>query len=170
MPSFKQQFPLLARHEGIWDGVYRYYDADGTKTDEHTSRLLCRFPDNGAFDYDQLNNYRWPDGRTEIRPFPAVGAGDRIVFKSDLIDGWAADVALDSSGRTTMLHWERKGEPGVYLYEMIQIADDGQHRSRVWHWFRGGRLFQRTLIDEHKVSDNWRAVSGPSFAGDPLPG
>jgi hypothetical protein len=169
MSSFKQQFPLLARHEGVWDGVYRYYDANGNKTDEHRSRLICRFPDGGPFDYDQTNHYSWADGRTDIRGFPAVGAGDRIVFKSDLIDGWAADVALDTSARTTMLHWVRKGEPGVYLYEMIQISDCGRYRARVWHWFRDGRLIQRTLIDEEKVSGNWRAISGPSFAGDVLP-
>jgi hypothetical protein len=168
MSKFKQQFPLLARHEGIWDGVYRYYDAVGQKTDEHTSRLVCRFPENTDIDYEQSNHYKWPDGRSEVRGFPAVGAGDRIIFKSDLIDGWAADVALDPAGRTTMLHWVRKGEPGVYLYEMIQISDCGQFRSRVWHWFKDGRLFQRTLIDEQKISSNSSAVRGASFAGDAI--
>ena len=170
MPTFKQQFPLLARHEGVWDGVYRYYNADGEKIDEHRSRLVCRFPDAGDVDYDQTNHYSWADGRTETRGFPARGAGDRIVFVSDLIDGWAADVGLDKAARTTMLHWVRLGEPGVYLYEMIQISDDGHYRSRVWHWFRDGRLFQRTLIDEHKVSTQWRGITGPSFAGEPVPG
>jgi hypothetical protein len=168
-PHFKQHFPTLARHEGVWDGHYRYYNAEGNKIDEHQSRLICRFPTQGEFDYEQSNHYSWANGKREIREFPAVGAGDRIVFKSDLIDGWAADVKLDSSGRTTMLHWVRRGEPGVYLYEMIQISDCGHFRSRVWHWFREGRLIQRTLIDEHKVSTNWQAVKGPSYAGDSLP-
>jgi hypothetical protein len=168
-PLFKQRFPTLARHEGVWDGIYRYYDAAGVKTDEHQSRLICRFPSEGEFDYDQTNFYSWADGRRDTRAFPAVGAGDRIVFKSDLIDGWAADVKLDDQGRTTMLHWVRRGEPGVYLYEMIQISDCGQYRSRVWHWFREGRLIQRTLIDEHKISSDWRALTTPSFAGDALP-
>ena len=168
MTTFKQRFPLLARHEGVWDGAYIYLDAQGKKFDEHTSRLVCRFPDGSDIDYDQTNYYRWPDGRTEVRAFPAVAAGDRIVFVSDLIDGWAAAVPLDEAARTMMLHWVRKGEPGVYLYEMIQISDDGRFRSRVWHWFREGRLFQRTLVDEHKVSSNWRAITGASFAGDPV--
>jgi hypothetical protein len=168
MSDIKQRLPLLARHEGVWDGWYRYYDAEGTKTDEHRSRLVCRFPDSGPFDYDQVNHYSWADGRTDIRPFPAVLEGDRVVFKSELIDGWAADVPLDIHQRTTMLNWVRKGEPGVYLYEMIQLSDCGKYRSRVWHWFREGRLFQRTLIDEHKVSGNWRQLTGPSFAGEPI--
>ena len=166
--DIKKLFPLLARHEGVWDGVYRYYDAQGDKIDEHRSRLVCRFPTEGEFDYDQSNHYSWPDGRKEVRGFPAVAAGDRIVFKSDLIDGWAADVGLDSSHRTTMLHWVRKDAPDAYLYEMIQISDCGNYRSRVWHWYREGRLFQRTLIDEHKVSSDWRAVKDESFAGDAL--
>jgi hypothetical protein len=168
MSDIKQRLTLLARHEGVWDGWYRYYDAEGHKTDEHRSRLVCRFPDSGPYDYDQTNHYSWADGRTDIRAFPAVLQGDRVVFKSDLIDGWAADVALDTYQRTTMLNWVRKGEPGVYLYEMIQLSDCGNHRSRVWHWFRDGRLFQRTLIDEQRVSSNWRQVTGPSFAGEPL--
>ncbi len=166
MSTFREQFALLARHEGVWDGTYRHYDAAGNKTDEHSSRLFCRFPDSGTAQYDQTNHYRWADGRTEIRGFPAVGAGDRIVFQSDLIDGWAGAVQLDQNQRTMMLHWERKGEPGVYLYEMIQISDCGRWRSRVWHWFKDGRLFQRTLIDEERVTKDWQAVKSPSFAGE----
>ena len=169
MSDIRERMPLLARHEGVWDGWYRYYDAEGNKTDEHRSRLVCRFPDTGAVDYDQTNHYSWADGRTDVRPFPALLAGDRIAFQSDLIDGWAADVALDNHHRTTMLNWVRKNEPGVYLYEMIQISDCGNFRSRVWHWFRDGRLFQRTLIDEQRVSSEWRWVTGPTFAGEPVP-
>ena len=167
--TFKQQFPLLARHEGVWDGHYRYYDAEGNKTDEHRSRLICRFPDSGQYAYHQTNYYSWADGRTDTRDFPANGVGDRIVFDSDLIDGWAADVKLDTAARTTMLYWERRSEPGIYLYEMIQISDCGQHRARTWHWFRDGRLFQRTLVDEQRVSTQWRGINGPSFAGQPIP-
>jgi len=171
MPTFKQQFPLLARHEGVWDGVYRYFDAAGNKIDEHRSRLVCRFPDSGQHGYHQTNYYSWADGRTDLRDFPANAGptGDKIIFDSELIDGWAADVQLDTAARTTMLYWERRSEPGIYLYEMIQISDDGQSRSRTWHWFRAGVLFQRTLIDEHKVSSNWRAVTGPSYAGATTP-
>ncbi len=169
MSDIRQKLPLLARHEGVWDGWYRYYDAECNKIDEHRSRLVCSFPDAGPFDYDQTNHYSWADGRKDVRPFPAVLAGDRIVFQSDLIDGWAADVPLDTFKRTTMLNWVRKNEPGIYLYEMIQLSDCSNYRSRVWHWFRDGRLFQRTLIDEQRVSSDWRWVKGHTFAGDPVP-
>lgn len=170
MSDIKTAFPLLARHEGIWDGWYRVYDARGEKVDEHRSRLVCRFPDSGLYPYHQTNHYKWADGRTEIRDFPARVEGDRMVFISDLIEGWAADVGLDDKHRTTMLHWVRKGEPGVYLYEMIQLSDDGLARSRVWHWYRDGRILQRTLIDEERVGTDWRALSGPSWPGEALPG
>jgi hypothetical protein len=170
MSAIKQAFPLLARHEGIWDGWYRYYDAQGQKIDEHRSRLVCRFPEVGPYPYHQTNHYRWDNGKTELRDFPAHLAGDRIVFVSDLIEGWAADVGLDDKHRTTMLHWVRKGEPDVYLYEMIQLSDDGLARSRVWHWYRDGRILQRTLIDETRVGTNWQAITGPSWPGEALAG
>ncbi len=67
-----------------------------------------------------------------------------------------------------MLNWTRSAEPGTYLYEMIHLSDCGNYRARVWQWFREGRLTQRTLIDEQRVSSNWRQISGPSFAGEPL--
>jgi hypothetical protein len=171
MSDIKTRFPLLARHEGVWDGWYRLYDAQGQKIDEHRSRLLCRFPDTGPYAYHQTNHYRWADGRSEIREFPAHVQGERIVFAGDLIEGWAADVTLDDKHRTTMLHWRRKGDPaGIYLYEMIQLSDDGRSRSRVWQSFREGRLLQRTLIDEERVGHDWRAVPLPSWPGEPLPG
>jgi len=27
--SIRKNFPLLARHEGVWEGYYRYYDVAG---------------------------------------------------------------------------------------------------------------------------------------------
>ena len=150
--TLKQKMPLLARNEGVWEGWYRYYDAAGEKTDEHKSRLLCRFP--SADEYRQTNYYYWSDGRKEVREFPSRLAGDRIVFYTD-IDGWAAEVPLDEHRRTLMLHWTRRNEPGLYLYEMIQLSDCGNFRARVWQWFRGDRLAQRTLVDERRVSGDW---------------
>ena len=148
---------MLERHEGVWEGFYRYYDAEGNKIDEHKSRLLCRIP--AAGEYHQTNNYFWADGKKEVRDFPTRMEGEKIIFYTQ-IDGWAAPVDLDEYGRTMMLYWTRKNEPGLYLYEMIQMSDCGQYRNRTWQWFRDGRLIQRTLIDEQKVSSDWRAYDG----------
>lgn len=155
MSEIKQAMPLLARHEGVWDGWYRVFDGEGTKMDEHRSRLVCRFPEQGPYPYHQTNLYTWADGRTETRDFPATFRDGRIWFDNELITGWAAEVDLDTFRRTVMLYWERQGEPDLYLYEMIHLSDCGRFRSRTWQWLRNGRIHLRTLIDEEKVSDTW---------------
>lgn len=160
--ELKKIMPLLARHEGVWDGVYRHYNAEGELTDQHDSRLICRFPESGH-PYHQTNLYRWADGRRETRDFPAGVKDGRLYWDNDFINGWASDVALDDFSRTTMLNWTRTGEPDLYLYEMIQLSDDGQSRARVWQWFKGDRLFQRTLVDEKRISDDWRAYENETF-------
>ena len=48
MTDIRTAMPLLARHEGVWDGVYTYFNAANEKVDEHASRLLCRIPDGYA--------------------------------------------------------------------------------------------------------------------------
>ncbi|WP_129645123.1 DUF3598 domain-containing protein [Peristeroidobacter agariperforans] len=156
--GIREEMPLLARHEGVWDGVYTYYNAAGVKIDEHRSRLFCRFPDNGPYLYHQTNYYTWDDGRTDVRDFPATYADKRVWWDNDLIKGWAAEVPLDQNHRTVMLYWQRQGDPSLYLYEMIQIADDGRSRCRTWHWIRNGLLETRTAIQERLVDRDWRAI------------
>jgi len=153
--SIKNEMPVLARHEGIWEGMYRHYDAVGNKIDEHKARLICRFPESGPHRYHQTNIYTWADGRTETTDFIPTFRDKRVWFDDENINGWAADLDLDSNGRTTVLSWVRPSDPGLYLYEMIQISDSGKSRARTWHWFRDDKLFQRTLVDEHKISDSW---------------
>lgn len=152
--SLRERMPLLARHEGVWDGYYRYFDNSGNKVDEHKSRIVCRMI--GTDDYHQTNYYFWADGKKDIRDFPAVVEADRLMFYTE-ITGWAAEVPLDENSRTIMLHWTRNNEPGLYLYEMIQISDCGRYRARVWQWFREGQLFMRTLVDEQRISEDWQA-------------
>ena len=129
MTGIREGMPLLARHEGVWDGWYRYFDRDGNRMDEHRSRLICRFPDDGPYPYHQTNNYRWEDGRTEVRDFPAAYRDGRVWFDN----------------------------------ELIQLSDCGRFRQRVWQWIRDGQIAQRTLIDEEKVSDEWRGATADSL-------
>jgi len=156
--GIRENMPLLARHEGVWDGVYSYYNAAGEKIDEHKSRLICRFPAEGEYPYHQTNHYTWADGRTESREFPATYSDNRIWWDNDLIKGWAAEVPLDEYNRTVMLYWQRQGDPALYLYEMIQISEDGRSRCRTWHWIRNGQLELRTAIQETLVSRDWQAI------------
>jgi hypothetical protein len=156
--GIREEMPLLARHEGVWDGVYTYYNAAGVKIDEHRSRLFCRFREEGPYPYHQTNHYTWEDGRTDVRDFPATYADKRVWWDNELIKGWAAEVALDQNQRTVMLYWQRQGDPSLYLYEMIQIADDGRSRCRTWHWIRNGLLETRTAIQERLIDRDWRAI------------
>ena len=156
--GLREDMPLLARHEGVWDGVYTYFNADNVKIDEHKSRLFCRFFDEGPHLYHQTNHYTWDDGRTEIRDFPAGYRDKRVWWDNELIKGWAAEVGLDEYSRTVMLYWQRQGDPSLYLYEMIQMADSGIDRCRTWHWIRDGKLETRTAIQEKLVTKDWRSL------------
>lgn len=155
--GIRDDMPLLARHEGVWDGTYKYYNAAGVLVDEHASRLFCRFVD-GPMPYHQTNYYSWADGRSEVREFPATYHDKRVWWDNELIKGSAWEVGEDSNARAMMLTWERTGDPSLYLYEMIQIADDGATRCRTWHWIRNGRLETRTAIEERFVTRDWRSL------------
>lgn len=156
--GIREEMPLLARHEGVWDGVYTYYNAAGEQIDQHKSRLLCRFKEGSDEPYHQTNWYTWDDGRTDIRDFPATYRDKRVWWDNDLIKGWAAEVPLDDKNRTVMLYWQRTGDPSLYLYEMIQLSDDGTKRCRTWHWIRDGQLETRTAIQEELITRDWQGV------------
>ena len=157
--GIKEDMPLLARHEGVWDGTYTYYNAAGEKVDEHASRLFCRFlGDDAPAPYHQTNHYTWPDGRKEVRDFPATYRDKRVWWDNELIQGSAWEVGQDTKNRSVMLYWQRTGDPDLYLYEMIQIADDGQTRCRTWHWIRNGQLETRTAIQERLVTRDWKSL------------
>jgi hypothetical protein len=155
--SLRQAMPLLADNEGVWEGWYRYYDAaTGKLVDEHRSRLICRIVDDSKLGYHQTNHYFWEDGRTQVRDFPAWYENGRIWWDNELIKGWAAAMQPDDHHRSTCLNWVRHGEPGLYLYEMIQNSADRTQRARTWQWFKDDKCFQRTLIDEVLVTRDWR--------------
>ena len=147
MTDLRKLMPVLARHEGEWEGEYIHVDPDNTVIDRHKANLSCRFPTEGPYAYYQINTYTWPDGRREEIHFPATYADGKIHWDTDRILGAAWEV----DDRTVMLTWTRKGEPGTYLYEMIQISADNAHRGRTWHWFQDDKLVKRTCIKERRV-------------------
>jgi hypothetical protein len=147
MSDIRTGMPVLTRHAGIWEGEYIHVTPDNTVIDRHKSRLQCSFPDSGPHAYYQINTYTWDDGRSEEIHFPATYRDGRIWWDTDRIDGSAWEV----DGRTVMLMWTRKDMPGSYLYEMIQLSEDGTKRGRTWHWFENDELVKRTCIKEHRV-------------------
>lgn len=148
MSAIRSEMPVLARHEGEWEGVYIHVDADNVEIDRHKSHLQCRFPADGPHAYHQINTYTWPDGRREEIHFPATYKDRQIFWDTDRIIGRAWEI----DPRTVVLTWTRKDAPDFYLYEMIQISEDGANRGRTWHWFEKDRLVRRTCITERRTA------------------
>lgn len=159
------KMPIVGAQEGVWEGEYVHLDPNHEVIDRHRSRLVCRLFDgeDGQARLAQTNIYDWPDGTREIRYFDGVFRGDRIWIDNVNIVGWTASVSLDETNRTIMVGWVRQGEPDFRFYEMITVSEDGDAKNRTWHWYRRGRLFQRTVINEVRVSRDWKAYDDPSY-------
>ncbi|MFE3450676.1 DUF3598 family protein [Nonomuraea sp. NPDC059194] len=145
--GLRAEMPLLARHEGRWEGTYRHLDSLGQVVDLHRSLVTCSIVDDLA--YHQVNEYTWDDGRSERHEFPGtyLGAG-RCAFDTERIRGefWEVDAS------TIYLNWVFKAEDeDLRLFELIVLSEDGTTRSRVWQWIRAGECVRRTLIDEKRV-------------------
>ncbi|MBB5079706.1 DUF3598 family protein [Nonomuraea endophytica] len=146
--GLRDDMPLLARHEGEWEGTYTHLDADGNLIDRHRSHLTCTIVDDKT--YHQVNRYTWDDGRTEELQFPGTYLGNgRCGFDTERIKGefWELDAS------TIYLSWIYKAaDEDLRLFELIVLSDDGKSKSRVWQWVKGGVCVKRTLIDERRVS------------------
>ena len=148
MSDIKKEMPLLARHEGVWEGTYTFIDPNAKVIDKHRSRVTCSFPDDGEVPYFQLNEYTWDDGKTERIEFPATYKDGKIWFDTERINGFCWEV----DDHCIVLHWVYVQDPSITLYELIHLDDSGTKRTRTWHWLKDGACFQRTLIDERRVS------------------
>ncbi len=150
MSIIKQNMPLLARHEGIWVGTYRFITPQLKLLDQYDFRIKVSFPDDGkgGITYRQESNYTWPDGREQELSFDAQYNGNGLVEFSGPIAGrmWELDE------RCIYLTFCFDDQPGVDVCEMIQLAANNYDRARTWHWFKDGELFQLTLVDEHRES------------------
>ncbi|MEM6681098.1 MAG: DUF3598 domain-containing protein [Pseudomonadota bacterium] len=163
--ELQRLMPELCRHEGVWEGTYRYLLPDLSVADSHGSRLICRTRDlEGRFPYDQTNISLWEDGRELVMDFPATYADGGIMFDDAVIKGRFSEVEGDPSRLTIFGTWVWTDASMVpfpttdlIMYEMIQSSACGQHRARTWHWVDSGKIVLRTLIEEHKVTADWKA-------------
>jgi hypothetical protein len=147
MSTIQAEMPVLARHQGDWVGTYTVVDAEGKILDKHESHLTCLFPEDGSSPYYQTNRYKWGDGKVEEYEFPGMYQDKKLLFDTERINGEAWEI--DES--TVILKFTYKEKPEIYVYEMINISPDNNYRSRTWHWFNNGKLFQRTLIQEERM-------------------
>ncbi len=147
MSQIKKFMPVMARHEGNWVGEYIHVDMSGLIIDQHKSELSCTFPEKGPFPYFQKNLYTWESGKTEEILFQGTFKDNKVWFNNDRIKGYVWE--LDQ--RSLMLTWVRKDIESSYLYEMIQLNESNNSRTRTWHWFKDDECFQRTLIKEKRI-------------------
>ncbi|MDX2144502.1 MAG: hypothetical protein SFV19_14185 [Rhodospirillaceae bacterium] len=163
LAAMRKALPIIARHEGVWEGIYRRYDAQGQSIGMHRSRVVMRLRPEAANDefYDQTNIYYHPDGRTEVIQTKGVFDGERLRFYSDRVDGWSKDDITDPENRSCMLFMIFKQDigwytAGVQVYELINISDCDRYRTRMTQHLKDGRTLTRTLIDETRRTRDWR--------------
>lgn len=151
--------PVLARHEGVWDGVFRRIDASGDKTEEFPTRVIVRFKGDDSWPnvYHQTNHYPLPDGREQVIETHGRFDDGRLCFESARVRGWCTDDPTDPNQRSALMYMDYLGDPGLHVYEMMQISGCGKYRTRVAQFLKDGRTISRTLIDETRVGD-WREL------------
>jgi len=149
MSVIKTKMPLLARHEGTWAGTYRFITPQMKLLDQYDFRINVKFPDDGkgGLTYRQESFYTWADGRTRELAFEGVYAGNGVVFT-----GRIAGSIKELDDRTLYTHFWFDDQPGVDVCEAIQLAANNNDRARTWHWFKDGKLFQLTLVDERRLA------------------
>jgi hypothetical protein len=143
-----RRFPVLARHEGVWDGEYRRIGADWTELDRHKVRCRVDVPAAGKIAFRLTTRYWWPDGRTQDNVFEAQDGGGELVFDDGRISGWLREI----DSETVYMKFAFTGQAGAHVCEAIQISPDGEHRARTWHHFKEHRLSVITMAREVRVS------------------
>lgn len=153
MSLIKTRMPLLARHEGTWEGTYRFISPQLVVRDQYDFRIDVKFPDDGrgGVTYRQESFYTWPDGRTQSLVFEAEYR-ERDGRPMAVFEGRIAGRIWELDDRTVYLTFHFADRPTVDVCEMIQLAPNNRDRARTWHWFDNGKLFELTLVDERRVA------------------
>jgi len=145
--------PSLAQQMGVWEGIFRRYDAEGVLQESVASTVVQRLEEkDGRWHYSQTSLF--PEATRGPRRIEASGEilGGRLHFQSDRLRGWAMDVP-DAPG-TTVLLLESLDGSGLQMQEVSQLVDGGRRRLRTTQIFQEGRLVGRSHIDEQKTSDD----------------
>ena len=153
----RDRLPVLARHEGVWDGTFMRLDANNSVAAQFKSRIIKRFLPDEFWPqiYHQTNIYDLPDGTHQVIDTKGAYRDGKIHFGSARVQGWQLDDTTDPFNRSVLLYMVYTSDPNQYVYEMINISDDGQHRTRITQFLKDGRNMRRTLIDEELVSSDW---------------
>jgi len=152
-----KELPYIAKQQGVWRGIFRRYDKDGKLTSEFPSEIIMRVIDEkDKVSYHQTNRY-FPLGAPEeiIESYGEVRDG-KIYFGNKRLDAWKMDISDDHTKRSAIILMEFKDGSGLYAHEIVSVSEDGRHRSRAAQYLKNGLIVRRTLIDEEKITDNWK--------------
>ncbi|MFM8481137.1 MAG: CpcT/CpeT family chromophore lyase [Gammaproteobacteria bacterium] len=154
----RRDAPHIAKQAGVWRGTFRRVEADGRLAEEFPAEIIMRVvPGDGQLRYHQTNIYRPANKPVEtLENYGEVRDG-KIHFGNSRLDAWKMDVPGDTSGRSAVLLMDYKDGSGMYMHQIVSLSDDGRYRSRTAQYLVKGKLVRRTLIDEEKVTDDWRA-------------
>lgn len=143
---------------GVYQGSFRRYSAAGELIETLASEVVIRVQEqDGELLYSQTNLYRSPDGSEQRLESQGTIEADGIRFRNDRVEGWCQPVESDGPERTFLLVLRYSDGSGRRLQEHIVVSADGGQRARVAQHLINGQLAGRTLIDERKVSADWRA-------------
>jgi hypothetical protein len=146
----------LARQQGVWKGTWRTYASDGTPLESFSVVAIARFVvENGRVIFHQTNHYLNRGDSPQTIESNGEVEGDRIRFANPRARGWSRPLTDDPSGLGSVLMISFAD--GSSLYEIVTNSPDGQHRHRSAQVLRDGRIVRRTLIDEKKITDDWRS-------------
>ena len=150
MSLLAQAMPLHAAIVGEWKGTYTEFDGENRHIQTFASHLTCVLPKAGEdFDLLQTNRYSFADGRVEEHAFPAYLRLNRLIFDTPRIQGCAQELG---DGLSVFVTWQRRDEPQLRYFEMVQFDAAISRKARVWQAFDAGVLVRRTLIEEVRVS------------------
>lgn len=158
--NYKRAFTENQVYTVTWEGTFRRYDAEGKLYQDFPSRIDVTFDPSKELPYTQTNAYSFADGTSQVITSQGGYEDGKIVFSNPRIDGYSSAFTLeqDPSGRSSMLNLNFKDGSGLYMYEIITLSDDGNTRSRMSQYMIDGIVVRRTLIDELKTAEAWRAV------------
>ena len=139
------EVPIFDQHVGIWEGTYRYFDANGELMDVHNSRLELQRDCN---QWEQTNMYMWDDGKTVNFSFPGTFSPDDVLtIDTPRLWGEAWE-----SENTILLTWAYLDQPGSQNFEMINLLS-ADKRVRTWQLTANGEVTGFVLISETRQPD-----------------
>jgi hypothetical protein len=79
-----------------------------------------------------------------------------VWFQGGRYGGWAVDLPADAGAPGCLTVMRPLAGSAPHVHEIARLSEDRRRRWRSSQLLRDGLLVGRTLIDEEKLSDDWR--------------